>query len=124
MLSMKFLCSPVHFDNVKNSLTFMMEKDVNVSLQVTTHQELDEVSMLSFAGNLTPFSDFNQSPRNMYKCQVRFQNCESYSSMCSLFCIFHLKNCFVNTFGFCSIVFTASDSQVSLSINAKLNDKL
>ncbi|XP_052801585.1 DNA-directed RNA polymerase I subunit RPA2-like [Mya arenaria] len=37
---------------------------------VTTHQELDDVSMLSFAGNLTPFSDFNQSPRNMYQCQM------------------------------------------------------
>jgi len=48
------------------------EIDVNASWQVTTHQELDEVSMLSFAGNLTPFSDFNQSPRNMYQCQVLF----------------------------------------------------
>jgi len=38
---------------------------------VTTHQEMDDVSMLSFAANLTPFSDFNQSPRNMYQCQVR-----------------------------------------------------
>ncbi|KAL4221906.1 DNA-directed RNA polymerase I subunit RPA2 [Mactra antiquata] len=37
---------------------------------ITTHQELDGTSMLSFAANLTPFSDFNQSPRNMYQCQM------------------------------------------------------
>jgi len=37
---------------------------------VTTHLELSPRSMLSALGNLTPFSDFNQSPRNMYQCQV------------------------------------------------------
>ena len=26
--------------------------------------------MLSLIASLTPFSDFNQSPRNMYQCQV------------------------------------------------------
>ena len=40
-------------------------------IQVTTHQEKTEYSMLSMIANLTPFSDFNQSPRNMYQCQVR-----------------------------------------------------
>jgi DNA-directed RNA polymerase I subunit RPA2 len=35
-----------------------------------SHVELDPTSMLSVIANLTPFSDFNQSPRNMY--QVRF----------------------------------------------------
>lgn len=34
---------------------------------VTTHVELDPTSMLSVVANLTPFSDFNQSPRNMYQ---------------------------------------------------------
>ena len=37
---------------------------------VTTHQEVNEVSILSFVANFTPFSDFNQSPRNMYQCQM------------------------------------------------------
>ena len=37
---------------------------------ITTHMELDSTSMLSYVANLTPFSDFNQSPRNMYQCQV------------------------------------------------------
>lgn len=37
---------------------------------VTTHQELSEQSMLSIVANMTPFSDFNQSPRNMYQCQM------------------------------------------------------
>ena len=41
-------------------------------LQETTHLELKQTSMLSAVASLTPFSDFNQSPRNMYQCQVSF----------------------------------------------------
>ncbi|CAG8735846.1 14203_t:CDS:2, partial [Racocetra fulgida] len=37
---------------------------------VTTHIEIEPTSMLSILANLTPFSDYNQSPRNMYQCQV------------------------------------------------------
>ncbi|ORZ39931.1 hypothetical protein BCR44DRAFT_56969 [Catenaria anguillulae PL171] len=36
----------------------------------TSHIELAPTSMLSEVANLTPFSDFNQSPRNMYQCQM------------------------------------------------------
>ncbi len=36
----------------------------------TTHQELDPTNMLSLVASLTPFSDYNQSPRNMYQCQM------------------------------------------------------
>lgn len=36
----------------------------------TTHIEIDPTHMLSVLANLTPFSDFNQSPRNMYQCQM------------------------------------------------------
>lgn len=36
----------------------------------TTHQELHPTQILSVVASLTPFSDFNQSPRNMYQCQV------------------------------------------------------
>jgi hypothetical protein len=35
-----------------------------------THEELDTSSMLSEVANFTPFSDYNQSPRNMYQCQM------------------------------------------------------
>jgi len=36
-----------------------------------THVEIDPASsMLSVVASLTPFSDFNQSPRNMYQCQM------------------------------------------------------
>lgn len=38
--------------------------------QKTTHLELKPASMLSAVASLTPFSDHNQSPRNMYQCQV------------------------------------------------------
>lgn len=36
----------------------------------TTHQELDPMKILSLVAGLTPFSDYNQSPRNMYQCQM------------------------------------------------------
>lgn len=37
---------------------------------ITTHQEIREISILSILANMIPYSDFNQSPRNMYQCQM------------------------------------------------------
>ena len=37
---------------------------------VTTHQELFPHSLLSVIASFIPFSDHNQSPRNMYQCQM------------------------------------------------------
>ncbi|XP_029641029.1 DNA-directed RNA polymerase I subunit RPA2 isoform X1 [Octopus sinensis] len=37
---------------------------------ITTHMELKEQNILSLLANLIPFSDFNQSPRNIYQCQM------------------------------------------------------
>ena len=37
---------------------------------MSTHVEFDPTNMLSILANMTPFSDFNQSPRNMYQCQM------------------------------------------------------
>ncbi|SLM35994.1 dna-directed rna polymerase i subunit beta [Lasallia pustulata] len=36
----------------------------------STHVEYDPTNILSIVANQTPFSDFNQSPRNMYQCQM------------------------------------------------------
>jgi DNA-directed RNA polymerase I subunit RPA2 len=36
----------------------------------STHVETDPTNILSILANMTPFSDFNQSPRNMYQCQM------------------------------------------------------
>jgi len=36
----------------------------------TTHQEILPTNILSAVASMTPFSDFNQSPRNMYQCQM------------------------------------------------------
>ena len=36
----------------------------------STHVETEPTNMLSILANMTPFSDFNQSPRNMYQCQM------------------------------------------------------
>lgn len=38
-----------------------------------THEELGPQQMLSVVASLTPYSDFNQSPRNMYQCQMAKQ---------------------------------------------------
>ena len=35
-----------------------------------SHCEIDPTRMLSVIASQTPFSDFNQSPRNMYQCQM------------------------------------------------------
>ncbi len=35
-----------------------------------THAELNTGAMLSVVASLTPYSDYNQSPRNMYQCQM------------------------------------------------------
>ncbi|KJZ73028.1 DNA-directed RNA polymerase I subunit RPA2 [Hirsutella minnesotensis 3608] len=37
---------------------------------LSTHVEFEPTNMLSILANMTPFSDFNQSPRNMYQCQM------------------------------------------------------
>ena len=40
----------------------------------TTHIELSPDAVLSHIAALTPFSDYNQSPRNMYQCQMGKQS--------------------------------------------------
>eukprot|EP00795_Rhopilema_esculentum_P014271 gene14271-5300_t len=42
----------------------------NEAHEKTTHLELKATSMLSALASMTPFSDYNQSPRNMYQCQM------------------------------------------------------
>jgi DNA-directed RNA polymerase I subunit RPA2 len=50
-----------------------MPEDINPALH--THMEIKPTNMLSMVARLTPFSDFNQSPRNMYQCQVSCNSC-------------------------------------------------
>lgn len=40
----------------------------------TTHQEENKTNILSILGNLTPFSEHNQSPRNIYECGMAKQS--------------------------------------------------
>jgi DNA-directed RNA polymerase I subunit RPA2 len=44
--------------------------DLFIYFKYTTHQELSQYNFLSITANLTPFSEYNQSPRNMYQCQM------------------------------------------------------
>lgn len=43
-------------------------------LSANTHMEIDPTYIFSVLASLTPFSDFNQSPRNMYQCQMGKQS--------------------------------------------------
>ena len=45
-------------------------KPEEIEAGVTSHVEHSPTDFLSILANLTPFSDFNQSPRNIYQCQV------------------------------------------------------
>lgn len=44
--------------------------DSEVTSGESSHVEFDPTNILSILANMTPFSDFNQSPRNMYQCQM------------------------------------------------------
>ncbi|KAJ2900304.1 hypothetical protein IWW38_000563 [Coemansia aciculifera] len=44
--------------------------DGDVRPGTTTHMEILPTHILSAVANFTPFCDFNQSPRNMYQCQM------------------------------------------------------
>jgi len=46
------------------------EADPDDRTVAATHAELDAMNMLSVVASFTPFSDMNQSPRNMYQCQM------------------------------------------------------
>ncbi|THD25069.1 DNA-directed RNA polymerase subunit beta [Fasciola hepatica] len=43
------------------------------SAEIRSHIELSPESIFSFVAGLTPYQDFNQSPRNMYQCQMAKQ---------------------------------------------------
>lgn len=45
-------------------------KEREIERGTSTHVELDIRNILSIFANQTPFSDHNQSPRNMYQCQM------------------------------------------------------
>lgn len=47
--------------------------DADIIPNLTTHIEYKPTNILSILANMTPFSDFNQSPRNMYQCQMSKQ---------------------------------------------------
>lgn len=52
---------------------YLMIGITNVSkenLKTYTHEETTSLAHLSLIASLTPFSDMNQSPRNMYQCQM------------------------------------------------------
>ncbi len=55
------------FEQVYMDIAVTPEEITN---NVHSHVEFTPTNILSILANLTPFSDFNQSPRNMYQCQM------------------------------------------------------
>lgn len=51
-----------------------------------THEEIHPTVMLSVVANLTPWSDHNQSPRNMYQCQVAFSPFSYFKKSINMVC--------------------------------------
>ena len=52
----------------------------DVRKDFTTHIELTPTNVMSILANMTPFSNQNQSPRNMYQCQMAKQTMGTPSS--------------------------------------------
>lgn len=50
---------------------------------ISTHCELTEQAFLSEVASMTPYSDHNQSPRNLYQCQASF-DALSWQSHCMI----------------------------------------
>jgi DNA-directed RNA polymerase I subunit RPA2 len=55
-------------------------RDEEIVSGQSTHVELTPTNILSIVANQTPFSDFNQSPRNMYQCQMGKQTMGNYGT--------------------------------------------
>ncbi|KAI4838466.1 DNA-directed RNA polymerase I subunit RPA2 [Plasmodium brasilianum] len=62
-------------DNISSTTYIDSDENMNIDIyeqipQKFEYMELKETSFLSFLASLTPFSDHNQSPRNIYQCQM------------------------------------------------------
>ncbi|KAJ1652375.1 hypothetical protein IWQ61_007273 [Dispira simplex] len=69
----KYLSQKASYDMVGSFEQVYMDiacVDEDVIPNVSTHQEYAPTYILSVLANMTPFSDFNPSPRNMYQCQM------------------------------------------------------
>ena len=67
---MNIACAPEDIDGFDGGIS-KGEIETKSALEgPATHMETDPMNMLSLIASLTPFSDFNQSPRNMYQCQM------------------------------------------------------
>ena len=57
----------------QNSLNIALSPEVTTNNEPKSHSEISPGQVLSIVASLTPWSDFNQSPRNMYQCQMAKQ---------------------------------------------------
>ncbi|CAD2104702.1 DNA-directed RNA polymerase I subunit RPA2 [Plasmodium vinckei petteri] len=62
-------------DNMSSTTYIDSDENLNLDIyeqipQKFEYMELKQTSFLSFLASLTPFSDHNQSPRNIYQCQM------------------------------------------------------
>lgn len=65
---------PVYIGTMEQVYLDIAVKPDEVIRDVTEFVELAPTDFMSVVANLTPFPDFNQSPRNMYQCQMAKQS--------------------------------------------------
>ncbi|KAL8495937.1 hypothetical protein ACS0TY_019888 [Phlomoides rotata] len=101
-----------HLRRFKVSAASVIPEDLEVYMEIScpdggrkevfpaTHEEIHPTGILSVVGNLTPWSDHNQSPRNMYQCQMAKQtmgfSCQSIHSRADQK-LYHLQTPIVRT---------------------------
>ena len=66
--------STLHIGTLEQVYLDIAIKHDEVIKGLTEYIETDPTSIMSVVANLTPFPDFNQSPRNMYQCQMGKQS--------------------------------------------------
>jgi DNA-directed RNA polymerase I subunit RPA2 len=64
----------VREQNLLNIQDLEIKSDKKKNNCYWTHSEIDCGNILSIIAGMTPFSDLNQSPRNMYQCQMSKQS--------------------------------------------------
>ena len=60
--------------NILNIFSFQYQAGLFLKNNKISHSEIESTGILSLIAGSTPFSSYNQSPRNMYQCQMAKQS--------------------------------------------------
>ncbi|KAF9760886.1 putative DNA-directed RNA polymerase I subunit RPA2, partial [Nosema granulosis] len=59
---------------LKDGRKFLVDKSKSEEYDSFEYEEIDNQNLFSLVASLTPFSEYNQSPRSMYQCQMAKQS--------------------------------------------------